>query len=508
MTNHFLRFLVLSLIFVIAGAPGSSLRIGYTQELSKAQTTSSKIGQFSLRNDGEDLIKPIGSPIPLPSEIEGKVEEVKKIEKKGIEISPQVEGMRPKIEVLPREVLSQPDVVPSELKEVKKEEESKRLGLKFAEGEEELPKVIVKAKLPAKSQPTMPEGSKYFLQLAPGEESLPKIKPEKPISPIRPTSPTRPIKSFPIEEGEEIIPPVPSPISPVEETITKKPEFAFQRINPVLKWGIILSGLFTLILFLFVRYLWRQKELVSLAEIGGIAVEKPAQYKSLVEDIKELQAGYREFEKTIENVEKKLSPVASLKGTSVDEVARETSKEVLKPLESGMKELQGSYQGLEKMFGELDKRLAPLDALKGLSVKELAYQTSMELYKPIENEFKKMQISNERMLAEIENEIDKKIEPVNKKNKSLEKTLSEIESRLITVDSMVSSLPRTEGVIAKPVLKTEEAKLPTNKDKKNREILHSQIYKLSDEGLSIDEIAQRTKLGKGEVRLILGLRKK
>ncbi|MDI6736810.1 MAG: hypothetical protein QME42_11585 [bacterium] len=500
MIKTFLRFLLVSLIFMIG-----SLGIGYAQELSKAQVTrgnisASKIGQFSLRNDGEDLIKPIGSAIPLPSKVEGKVEEIKK-EVSPREVSPRVEGMRPKLS----KIAEISEVVPPELKEVK-EEESKRLGLKFAEGEEELPKVIVKAKPPAKPQAVMPEGSRYFLQLAPGEEFLPKVTPGKPISPISPIKPTRPITPSPVEEEEEIIPPVPPP--PAEETVTKKPEFAFQRINPVLRWGIILSGLFTLILFLFVRYLWRQKELVSLAEIGGIAVEKPAQYKSLVEDIKELQAGYREFEKTIENVEKKLSPVASLKGTSIDEVVSETSKEALKPLESGIKELQGSYQGLEKMFGEFDKRLAPLDALKGLSVKELAYQTSMELYKPIENEFKKMQVSNERMMIEIEDKIERKIEPINKKNKGLEKTLSEIESRLITVDSMVSSLPRTEGVIAKPVLKTEEAKLPTNKDKKNREILHSQIYKLSDEGLSIDEIAQRTKLGKGEVRLILGLRKK
>ncbi len=489
MIKTFLRFLLVSLIFVIG-----SLRIGETQVLSKAQTTTSKIGQFSLRNDGEDLIKPIGSPISSSSEVEGKVEEIKKIEKKEIgEVTPRVEGMRPKISEIP-------EVVSPEPKEAK-EEEFKRLGLKFAEGEEELPKVVVKAKVPAKPQAVMPESSRYFLQLAPGEEFLPKpkVKPEKPI---------KPISSIPIkpEKEEEIIPPAPP--QPAEETMMKKREFAFQRINPVLRWGIILSGFFTLILFLFVRYLWRQKELAALAEIGGIAVEKPAQYKSLVEDIKELQAGYREFEKTIENVEKKLSPIASLKGTSVDEIVRETSKEVLKPFESEVKELQGSYQGLEKMFGELDKRLAPLDALKGLSVKELAYQTSLELYKPIENEFKKMQISNERMMTEIEDKIERKIEPINKKNKSLEKTLSEIESRLIMVDSMVSSLPRTEGVIAKPVLKTEEAKLPTNKDKKNREILHNQIYKLSDEGLSIDEIAQRTKLGKGEVRLILGLRKK
>ncbi|MFH1564162.1 MAG: hypothetical protein ABIF11_12235 [Nitrospirota bacterium] len=490
MTKTLLRFLLLSVFFVVG-----SLRIGYSQEFPKTQTTASKIGQFSLRNDGEDLIKPIGSPVTLPLKVEQKTEEIGKIEKKEIEVA----GMRPKIS---EAVL---------LEEVKKEEETKkeqRLGLKFAEGEEELPKVIVKAKSSTKPQPAMPEDSRYFLQLAPGEESLPRIKQEKPIkliSPIKPVSPIRPIIAEIEKEGEEIIPPA---SLPAEETMTKKPKFAFQRLNPVLRWGIILSGLFTLILFLFVRYLWRQKELVSLAEIGEIAVEKPAKYKSLVEDIKELQAGYREFEKTIENVEKKLSPVASLKDTSIDEVARETSKEVLKPLESGIKELQESYQGLEKMFGELDKRLAPVDALKGLGVKELAYQTSMEFYKPIENELKKMQVAYERIMIELEDKIDKKIETINKKNKNLEKTVGEIDSRLITVDSMVSSLPRTEGAMAKPVLKTEEAKLPTNKDKKNREILHSQIYKLSDEGLSIDEIAQRTKLGKGEVRLILGLRKK
>jgi archaellum component FlaC len=474
------------------------LQVACGQEISKIQRPVSKIGLFSLRNDGKDLMKPIGSPVPL---VRRAKEEVKKIEKEEV----SVEAVRPKV----------PKPTPVKPEEVKKEEvvkKEERLGLKFAEGKEELPKVVAITKIPPKPEvaPIMPEESKYFLQLAPEEEPLPKIKPKvrKP-KPTPPTPPKEEVVVAKVEEVEEIIPPVP-PVEEAEEeeVVTKKPVFAFQRINPVLRWGIIISGLFTLILILLVRYLWRQRELGSLAEIGEVPVERHAHYKALVEDIKELQAGYRGLEKMIENVEKRLAPLSSLKGATIEEVTRDTSKEIFKPLESGIKELQATCQGLEKMFGEFDKRLAPLDALKGLSIKELAHQTSMEFYRPLENELKKMQVSYERMMSEFEERIDKKVESLNKKSKSLEKTVSEIDSRLITVDSIISSLPRPEGAVTKPMIKAEEVKPGTAKDKRTREILHNQIYKLSDEGLSIDEIAQRTKLGKGEVRLILGLRKK
>lgn len=489
----YLGFLLVTVFFVV-----NSLEIVDSQEITKIQKSVSKIGQFSLRNDGLDVMKPIGSPVSLSPQTKEEVEEVKKVGKKEI---PE-EDVRPKI----------PRQVPKPTEEVKKEEVVKkegRMGLKFAEGEEELPKVVARAKTPTKPEveSVMPEGSQYFLQLTPEGEPLPKIKPWVKKPEVTAKLPTRKeeVVVAKVEEVKEIIPPV----TPVPEKVaTQKPEFAFQKINPVLRWGIIIFGLLTLILILLVRYLWRQKELSSLAEIGEVPVERPAQYKSLIENVKELQIGYKELEKMVENVEKRLTPLTSLKGITIDEFTRDTSKEVFKPLESGIKEIQATCQGLEKMFGEFDKRLAPLDALKGLSIKELAHQTSLEFYQPLENEFKKMKVSNERMMNEFEEKMDKKIESINKRNKSLEKTISEIDSRLITIDSIVASLPRTNGIVSKPVIKIEEVKLTTAKDKREREILHNQIYRLSDEGLSIDEIAQRTKLGKGEVRLILGLRKK
>ncbi|MEW6620501.1 MAG: hypothetical protein AB1422_14390 [bacterium] len=475
-------FLLLVVVFGI-----SNLGVVASQEVTQKQKPTSKIGQFSLRNDAENLTKPIGSPVAL--EPKERVEEVKKVEEKAI----SGEELRPKI--------PQPTVKPKEVKreEVVKEEE--RMGLKFAEGKEELPKIIAKTKVPPPppTEPTLPEESKYFLQLTP-QEPLPKVKPEIKKPKVIAKPPVEEEKVV-VAKTEEIIPP-----AQIEEKLpVPKPKFAFERINPVIKWLIVLFGLLTLILFLWVRYLWRQRELVALSEIEGIPAEKPGVYKSLVEDVKELQAGYRGLEKMVENVDKKLGV---LKGVPIEEFTRQTSKETLKPIETGIKELQTTCQGLEKMFGDFDKRLAPLDALKGLSIKELAQQTSMEVYRPIENEFKKMQVSYERIMTEVEENIDKKFDAINKKSKNLEKSVAEIDSRLITVDSIVSSLPRTELSVAKPMIKTEEVKSTTTKDKRTREILHNQIYKLSDEGLSIDEIAQRTKLGKGEVRLILGLRKK
>lgn len=496
----YVEFLLVSVLFVIC-----SLKVVYSQEVGEIQKPVSKISKFSLRNDGKDLMKPIGSAVTLVPLVK---EEVKKVEKEEVGIE----------EVVLKPIPTKPEEVKEEVI-VKKDE---RLGLKFGEGKEELPKVLAIPKIPPKPEvtPIMPEESKYFLQLAHEEEPLPKIQPE--IKRPKPTPLKGKIvaakvekKEPKVEEVEEIIPTLPpieeKVVTPkVEEKIiaTQKPIFAFQRINPVLRWGIIISGLFTLILVLLLRYLWRRRELIPLAEIGQVPVETPAHYKSLVEEIKELQSGYRELEKMIENVEKRLSPLSSLKGLTIEEFTRNTSKEVFEPIEAGIKELQSTCQGLEKMFGEFDKRLAPLDALKGLSIKELAHQTSMEFYRPLENELKKMQVSYGQMMSEFEERLDKKVDSLNKKSKALEKTISEIDSRLITVDSIISSLPRAEGTVTKPMVKAEETKPITAKDKKTREILHNQIYKLSDEGLSIDEIAQQTKLGKGEVRLILGLRKK
>jgi len=486
--SRYVKVLFLGIIFVIG-----TLESGVSQEVAKKPTPVSKIGQFSLRNDGEDLRKPIGSPIVVKAK--EKVEEVKKPEE---EIP--IEEIRPKI---PKPV----PPLPPKPEEVKKEE---RVGLKFAEGEEELPKVIAKPKVTPKPELVMPEESKYFLQLAAKEEPLPEIKPEVQKPKVIAKLPPKEEIVVKPKEVEEIIPEEIIPSKPIlaKEIVPQKPKFAFQRITPGLRWGIILFGLLTLILTLLLRNLWRQRELASLAEIGGEHEKRPSQYKSLVEDVKELQTSYRGLEKMIENVEKKLAPLTSLKSATIEEFTRDTSKDILKPIELGIKELQATCQGLEKMVGEFDKRLTPLDALKGLSIKELAHQTSMEFYRPLENEFKKMQISNERMMTEFEEKMDKKIDSIAKKSKNLEKTISEIDSRLITIDSIVTSLPKVESAIAKPVMKPEEVKLATSKDKRTREILHNQIYKLSDEGLSIDEIAQRTKLGKGEVRLILGLRKK
>lgn len=500
--------LYVGIIFVIASGENVA-----SQEAINKPTPVSKIGQFSLRNDGEDLRKPIGTPILLKPKEE--VKEVKEVKKDEEEIA--VEEMRP---IIPKLSLLKPEEVKKE-EMIKKEE---RLGLKFAEGEEKLPKVIAKAKIPPKSEiePVMPEESKYFLQLSGEEEPLPHIKPGVPKPQSPPPKLLLPPKLLAKKEekgeeikGEEMMVKaekveeiIPSEPQLAKEVVTKESKFTFQRINPVLRWGIILFGLLTLILILLLRYLWRQKELASLSEVVEGPDKKPLSYKSLVEDIKELQTGYLGLEKMVENVEKKLSPITSLKGVTIEEFTRETSKDVLKPIEAGIKEIQTTCQGLEKLVEEFDKRLAPLDALKGLSIKELAHQTSMEFYRPLENEFKKLQISNEQMMNEFEEKIDKKIDSIAKKSKNLEKAVSEIDSKLITIDSIVTSLPKGETAISKPVIKTEEVKLATVKDKKTREILHNQIYKLSDEGLSIDEIAQRTKLGKGEVRLILGLRKK
>ena len=138
-----------------------------------------------------------------------------------------------------------------------------------------------------------------------------------------------------------------------------------------------------LLIFLIV-YLWQKgspvpEEIITEDLPGGkIVVEKN---KFLDNEIREIKIGYRGLEKLINDIEKKLVLIAPLKGANIDEFLNNTVREVVRPIEGGIKSLQTTCQGLEKMFNEFDKRLSPLNALKGLSIKELTYQTGMELDK-------------------------------------------------------------------------------------------------------------------------------
>lgn len=467
--------------------------------ISNAQENKSKTDIFfSLRNDDSiNVGRPVGSS---PKEV--SKEEKRSVEKPEQPVSEEVkEAPTEEKQMIPLRFEGKAEALPHQT-QITSDMERRKIGTALIpSGELEIYRNLsssnkgdltrIKTDISQVIQTRQP---KKISQ--PRVVATPEVKIEKKIIP---TLPAAVPSSITIQTKKE----------PVEK---EKQGFSFASLSLSLRLGIILSGIATLILVIIVIYLLRQKE-VSLTELEeGMtpSEDKNARYKSLSRDIRDLKVGYKEIEKTVEDMDKKLNLIGPLKGTTIDEFTRKTSREVFKPVENGVKDLQNACENLEKMLEEVDTRLSPLDALKGLSIKELAQQTSMEFYRPLENEFKKMNASYERMIGDFEDRLDKKVDGIVKKNKDLEKVMEEIDGKITAIDSTVSLLSQGEDV---GILRGEKKQPDTNKiidvrKKKDRETLYNQIYKMSDEGLSVDEIAQRTKMGKGEVRLILGLRKK
>jgi hypothetical protein len=474
-------------------------------------------GFSSLRNDDNmSLLKPLGAPPVLE-----KKPEIEKKEKPDIIPLPTTEVKKVKIPEV--------EVSPEEKKEIEEDIIPKPVSIPK-------PKDIV----------TLPEESEFFLKLSQEQEVLPAIperKPERervvpifraekkvvkkpPVVPVSKKKEEKVVVAKPVVPEDKLIStgtvvagatitPTAAPVTTKQKQLKKK--FSWKDTKPALRRGLIISGLASLFLIFLIVYLWQKgatlpEEVAAGNTAGGKVIM--AKHKSLEHEIKEIKIGYKSIEKLINDIEKKLLPLSPLKGINIDEFVNNTIRDVIRPIEGGIKSLQNTCHGLEKMFNELDKRLAPINALKGLSLKDLAYQTSTELIKPIENDIKQLKTDYERLINEIdkkmEEKVDKKVEIVQKKSKGLEKMIDNIDSRLVSLDSLVSSLSLFES--AATGIKTqhkETAKSASEeKQRKDKEALYSQIYKMSDEGLSIDEIAQRTKMGKGEVRLILGLRKK
>ncbi|MBU0701559.1 DUF2802 domain-containing protein [bacterium] len=489
-------FYLLCVTLIYIFFPFSAANSADTAELS---------GFSCLRNDDKNLLKPMGSSVETTKSPVGTHKET-------------------------------PLVKPVAEKEDVSGTEEETFGLKTTLESKEILISPLKPVIKRKTEDTviLPEESEFFMKLSKEEESLPKVSAAKrskplvipvttPITVRKPVRIEKPKRIKVVEEAKEevkVVSPVITTIAQVAPIIVKekKKGFVWKNASPILRRGLIISGLASMLLIFLIVYLWQKgspvpEEIITEDLPGGkIVVEKN---KFLDNEIREIKIGYRGLEKLINDIEKKLVLIAPLKGANIDEFLNNTVREVVRPIEGGIKSLQTTCQGLEKMFNEFDKRLSPLNALKGLSIKELTYQTGMELVKPIEGEIKQLKTSYDRLLEDVEqkisaDDVEAKIDVVQKKNKGLEKIVENIDNRLVSLDSLVSSLSLFEG--SQPGNKTqlrEQVKPESEEKVKNsREYLYSQIYKMSDEGLSIDEIAQQTKMGKGEVRLILGLRKK
>ncbi|MFH1897632.1 MAG: hypothetical protein ABH886_05265 [Candidatus Desantisbacteria bacterium] len=481
------------------------LCILFSFSVANAIDTADLSGFSCLRNDEKNLLKPMSTP-----------------------------GETAKSPIIRKEI---PLVKPVSEKEDVSGAEEETAGLKTVPESKEVLysplKPVVKRKT-GDAGTTMPEESEFFMKLSKEKEALtgfvrksktvaPIVSPivvPKPILPVKRVEKPRMIKAVEeVKEEVKVVTPIITTVTQIAPVVIKeKKGFVWEKTSPALRRGLIVSGLASMLLIFLIVYLWQKgsplpEEITTEDTTNGkIVIEK---HKSLEHEIKEIKIGYRGLEKLINDIEKKLVLIAPLKGATIDEFINNTVRDVVRPIEGGIKSLQTTCQGLEKIFNEFDKRLSPLNALKGLSIKELTYQTGIELVKPIEGEIKQLKTSYDQLIEDVEQKInatdvDNKIDVIQKKNKGLEKTVEDMDNKLVSLDSLISSLSLFESnQVGTKLQSKEQGKSESEEKAKNsKEYLYSQIYKMSDEGLSIDEIAQQTKMGKGEVRLILGLRKK
>jgi hypothetical protein len=98
----------------------------------------------------------------------------------------------------------------------------------------------------------------------------------------------------------------------------------------------------------------------------------------------------------------------------------------------------------------------------------------------VEESIRELREVYQRLLRDLEFRVNKEKVILETKIQELKKIVGELDEKLKVLD--------------------------TPKQKREVKTLHSKIYKLWDEGLSIDDIAKQTNRGKGEIELILGLR--
>jgi len=180
-------------------------------------------------------------------------------------------------------------------------------------------------------------------------------------------------------------------------------------------------------------------------------------------------------------------------------------KEVSLSLEPRIRELGLAYQGVKKSLAQLDEEIAKLSSLKGLNFKDLARQVATEFIMPLKNEFEKHRLSYEGVLSSFEQRQDGRLSTIEKRYVEVKELIDEVHKRLVGLESLVTSAAIFEQ---EPVIRTKKREEIPPPSKTPREEINKLIYELADSGLSVDDIAKKTKIGKGEINLILSFRNK
>ncbi len=199
-------------------------------------------------------------------------------------------------------------------------------------------------------------------------------------------------------------------------------------------------------------------------------------------------------------------PREFVEGLKSGKLFSQIAKDVIISLEPRIRELGLAYQGIKKSLTQIDYQITSLESLKSLNFKDLARQTATEFIMPLQNEFNKTKLSYESMLSGFEERQDGRLSTIEKKYVEVRELVDEVHKRLVGLESLITSATMFEQ---EPIIRTkkrEEVISPVQKTP--REELNKLIYELADSGLSVDDIAKKTKIGKGEINLILSFRKK
>jgi hypothetical protein len=333
--------------------------------------------------------------------------------------------------------------------------------------------------------PFQPEERKIppKLEVAPKPKvvSKPKIKPKSAPLPVK--IPERQTSTF-----------IAKPIEPEPDIFLETDQG--ERKKPYATIGLIMSGTLSLILVLLVIiHIIKKESSYQRRKVLGYAKEK----NKIEEDVRSLQETSRGLEREIE----KRIPREFADSIKSGRMSSEIAEVISQAIEPRTREMAVAYQGIKKSLVELDREVEQLQTIKNISFKDLARQAASEFWRPLQNEFSKTRLSFEKMFSDFEEREEGRLSSLDKRYGKVESAIAEVSRRLVALDSVVTS---TTSFAGEPVLRTPKPATEGEEEKKDRTSLNNHIYKLSDQGLTIDEIAQKTKIGKGEIKLILDVR--
>lgn len=222
------------------------------------------------------------------------------------------------------------------------------------------------------------------------------------------------------------------------------------------------------------------------------------------EELKNLKQSSKIVSSQIEDIENSL-PKEFVEELRSGKVFSQIAKDISASFEPRIRELGLAYQAIKKSLAQLDSEIAELSSLKGLNFKDIARQTATEFIMPLKNEFEKARLSYENIISSFEQRQDGRLSTIEKKYIETKESVNEVYKRLIGLESLITSATIFEQ---EPIIRTKKREDTTPPPQTPREELNKIIYELADSGLGVDDIAKKTKIGKGEISLILSFRKK